>query len=90
MAYFKKNEPIKTKKILINENIYEFSEGIVNATVQIAKERLTERNVNAIYAIVKEDLTERRDDIFENKESMFERIEQLETLGFKVSFVEAK
>ena len=83
----KQNEIVK---MVIGDKVWEVSRKMVNATIELAKQKYMKENVNAIVAVEKDGIIAMQKDVFDKTDAFVKEIQNWERGGYKCYFTTKK
>lgn len=83
----KQNEIVR---MVIGNKVWEVSRKMVNATIEMAKQKYMKENVNAIVAVEKDGIIALQKDVFDNTDSFVKAVTNWERGGYKCYYISKK
>lgn len=77
---------MKIIKLIIGNKVWEVSQKMANATLEIAKQKYEKENVNAIYAVEKDNIISMQNDVYNETFEFNKAIENWTKSGYKCHF----
>ena len=83
----KQNEIVK---MVIGDKVWEVSRKMVNATIELAKQKYMKENVNAIVAVEKDGIISMQKDVFDNTDAFVKAVANWERGGYRCYYISKK
>lgn len=83
----KQNEIVK---MVVGEKVWQVSRKMVNATIELAKQKYMKENVNAIVAVEKDGIIAMQKDVFDNTDAFVKAVANWERGGYKCYYTAKK
>lgn len=83
----KQNEIVR---MVVGAKVWEVSRKMVNATIELAKQKYMKENVNAIVAVEKDGIIAMQKDVFDKTDAFVKAIQNWERGGYKCYFTTKK
>lgn len=83
----KQNEIVR---MVVGTKVWEVSRKMVNATIELAKQKYMKENVNAIVAVEKDGIIAMQKDVFDKTDAFVKAIQNWERGGYKCYFTTKK
>ena len=83
----KQNEIVR---MVVGNKVLEVSRKMVNATIELAKQKYMKENVNAIVAVEKDGIIAMQKDVFDKTDAFVKAIQNWERGGYKCYFTTKK
>lgn len=83
----KQNEIVR---MVVGTKVWEVSRKMVNATIELAKQKYMKENVNAIVAVEKDGIIVMQKDVFDKTDAFVKAIQNWERGGYKCYFTTKK
>ena len=77
-------------RMVIGNKVWEISRKMVNATIELAKQKYMKENVNAIVAVEKDGTIAMQKDVFDKTDAFVKAIQNWERSGYKCYFTTKK
>lgn len=76
--------------MVVGTKVWEVSRKMVNATIELAKQKYMKENVNAIVAVEKDGIIAMQKDVFDKTDAFVKEIQNWERGGYKCYFTTKK
>lgn len=86
----KKRKGAKLVKLVIVDKVYELTQNMAMATLNIAKDKYEKENVNAIVGVQKGDVLSLMRDVFDTTDALEKAVTNWEHGGYTCYYVKAK